>query len=193
MKKKIIFLLACTSLLFFVGSTIYTYAKYNSQSNHDIGTYIKKWKIKVNDKEIENNTELSELINVVFENNEHIAENKMAPGSNGSFEIELDYSNVEVSFEYEISIKDVTIADIAITKIEVDNEVIPSTNDYKISNVVNLNDNSNTSKIKKIKVYLSWKDDENATMNNTEDTNIAINNNSIDFDINIRFTQIREP
>lgn len=192
MKKKIFFLLACTSLLICIGSTIYTYAKYNSQSNHDIGTNIKKWKIKVNNKEIKNNAELNELINVTFENNEHTAENKMAPGSNGSFEIELDYSNVEVSFEYEISIKDVTIPDIAITKVEVDNELIPSTNDYKISNKVNLNDNTNTSKVKTIKVYLSWKDDENSTMDNTEDTNITINNNSIDFDINIRFTQIRE-
>lgn len=192
MKKKIIILLACTSLLFCIGSTIYTYAKYNSQSSHDIGTNIKKWKIKVNNKEIENNTEFSELINVRFENNEHTAENKMAPGSNGSFEIELDYSNVEVSFEYEISIKDVTIPDIVITKVEVDNELIPSTNDYKISNKVKLNDNTNTSKVKTIKVYLSWKDDESSTMNNAEDTNITINNNSIDFDINIRFTQIRE-
>lgn len=191
-KKKIILLLACLSLILCIGSTAYTYAKYNSQSNHDIGTNIKKWKVIVNKNQIKNGTTLNEPITAVFESKEHIAENKMAPGSIGSFEIELDYSNIEVSFEYEISIDDIAISDIEIYKLEVDGTEIAATDGFKISNQIDIQRDTDADKIKIIKVSLIWKDDETASMNNEEDTNIAINYSSIDFNVNLRFTQIKE-
>ena len=63
-KKKIILLFACLSLMFFIGSTAYTYAKYFSQTKRDIGTNIKKWNIKLNNQDIKNGANISNLINV---------------------------------------------------------------------------------------------------------------------------------
>lgn len=191
-RKKILLLFACLSLLLFITSTVYTYAKYYSQTNRDIGTNIKKWKIKVNNNDIKNGETLGEEISATFEGSEHIAENTMAPGSIGSFEIELDYSNVEVSFEYEIGIEKTEIEDIEIYKLEVDGTEITG-NGLTITNQIDIKNDTDTDKIKKIKVSLIWNDDENASLNNSEDTQIAINNNTIDFNISLKLTQIQEP
>ena len=193
-KKKIILLLACLSLLVFVGSTAYTYAKYFSQTKRDIGTNIKKWNIKVNNNDITTGTTLSDKITATFTGSEHIANNTMAPGSEGYFEINLDYSNVEVSFEYEISIgENNTVPDISIYKLEVDGTEIQGTG-LNISNTININTDNDTDKKKDIKVYIRWNDDEanGATLNNEEDTKVTINNDSLDFNVNLRFVQIQE-
>ena len=191
-KKKLILFLACLSLLVCIGSTAYTYAKYNSESSHDIGTNIKKWKVIVNGNDLENGSTLSENITANFKNNEHIAENKIAPGSIGSFEIELDYSNIEVSFEYEISIEDVAIADIQLYSLTVDDVEIETTDGFKVSNTVDIKNDTDDDKIKTIVVTLYWNDEDGSSMSNEDDTNVAIDYDSIDFNVNLRFTQIKE-
>ena len=193
-KKKIILLLACLSLIIFVGSTAYTYAKYFSQTKRDIGTNIKKWSIKVNNNDITTGTTLSDKITATFTGSEHIAKNTMAPGSEGYFEINLDYSNVEVSFEYEISIvENNTVPDISIYKLEVDGTEIEG-NGLNISNVININTDDDTDKKKDIKVCIRWNDDEanGATLSDEEDTQVTINNDSLDFDVKLSFIQIQE-
>lgn len=193
-KKKIILLFACLSLLVFIGSTAYTYAKYFSQTKRDIGTNIKKWNIKINDIDIKNGTTLSEGITATFTGSQHIAENTMAPSSEGYFEINLDYSDVEVSFKYEISIEEnTTVPDISIYKLEVDNTEIEG-NGLTISNEIDINSDTDDDKKKTIKVYIKWNDDESngATMSNEEDTDVAINNKTIDFNVNLSFVQILE-
>lgn len=193
-KKKIILLFACLSLLVFIGSTAYTYAKYFSQTKRDIGTNIKKWNIKINDIDIKNGTTLSEGITATFTGSQHIAENTMAPSSEGYFEINLDYSDVEVSFKYEISIEEnTTVPDISIYKLEVDNTEIEG-NGLTISNEIDINSDTDDDKKKTIKVYIKWNDDESngATMSNEEDTDVAINNQTIDFNVNLSFVQILE-
>ncbi len=193
-KKKIILLFACLSLLLFIGSTAYTYAKYFSQTKRDIGTNIKKWNIKVNDKDIKNGTTLSEGITATFTGSNHIANNTMAPSSEGFFNISLDYSDVEVSFKYEISIEEnTTVPDISIYKLEVDGVEIQGTG-LTISNEINIKNDTDTDKKKDIKVYIKWNDDESkgATMSNEEDTQVAINNEKIDFNVNLNFVQILE-
>ena len=106
-------------------------------------------------------------------------------------EIELDYSNVEVSFEYEIGIEKTEIEDIEIYKLEVDGTEITG-NGLTITNQIDINNDTDADKIKKIKVSLIWNDDDNATLNNSEDTQIAINNQTIDFNISLKFKQIQE-
>ena len=199
-KKKIVLLFACLSLMFFIGSTAYTYAKYFSQTKRDIGTNIKKWNIKLNNQDIKNGANISNLINVEFEGSEHVAANTLAPGSEGSFIIELDYSNVEVSFKYEISIDSsnildsegnpLTTNDIGISKLIVDDVEIPKGNGLKISNEVNIE--TETDKVKEIEVFLTWKDGDESELTNEEDTEIAVNNEDIKFKVNMDFEQITE-
>ncbi len=193
-RKKIILLFACLFLLIFIGSTTYTYAKYFSQTKRDIGTNIKKWNIKINDKDIKNGTNLEEEMTAIFTGSEHIAENTIAPSSEGYFEINLDYSNVEVSFKYEISIEqNDTVPDIKIYKLEVDGQEIQG-NNLSIENSIDIKNDTDLDKKKDIKVYIKWNDDEQngATMSNEEDTNVTINNREIKFNVNLDFVQILE-
>lgn len=199
-KKKIILLFACLSLILFIGSTAYTYAKYFSQTKRDIGSNIKKWNIKINNQDIKNGADISNQINVEFAGNEHVAANTLAPGSEGSFIIELDYSNVEVSFKYEISIDNSSIVDsdgnpleindISISKLLVDDVEISTGNNLSISNEVNIE--TETDKVKKIEVFLKWDDDEDAELSDEEDTEIVINNENIKFKVNMDFEQIED-
>ena len=193
-KKKIILLFACLSLLVFMGGTAYTYAKYYSQTKRDIGTNIKKWNIKVNDIDIKNGTTLTDQIVATFTGSSHIADNTMAPSSEGYFDLVLDYSDVEVSFKYEISIEEnTTIPDISIYKLEVDGIEIQG-NGLTISNSIDIKNDTSPDKKKNIKVYVKWNDDESqgATMDNDEDTKVVIENDTIKFNINLKFTQILE-
>ena len=78
--------------------------QYFTQTKRDIGTDIKKWNIKVNDTDIKTGMSLTDKITATFTGSDHIADNTIAPTSEGFFEITLDYSDVEVSFKYEINI-----------------------------------------------------------------------------------------
>lgn len=193
-KKKIILLFACLSLIVFIGSTAYTYAKYFSQTKRDIGTNIKKWNIKINETDIKTGMTLDNQITAQFIGSDHIADNTIAPTSEGYFEINLDYSNVEVSFKYEITIEqNVTVPDITLYKLEVDGTEITG-NGLTISNNIDINKDTDADKKKNIKVYLKWNDDENngAQLNNAQDTQVPINNDSIKFNVNLNFEQILE-
>lgn len=190
--KKIILLLAFLSLFVCIYEVATTYAKYFTQTTGSIGSNIKKWDIKVNGESIKNGYKLNNVITAYFENNKHTAKNKIAPDSEGYFLINLDYSNVDLSFQYEITIEDNDLVnDINIYKLEVDGQEITTTNNT-ISNTIDINDPNDTTKAKEIKVYIKWNDDENsgATMNNEEDTKVAIDYKTVDFNIGIKLTQL---
>lgn len=190
--RKLMLLLAFISLFVCIYQIGITYAKYFTQTTGSIGSNIKKWNIKVNGETVKNGLKLTNPITAYFENNKHIAENQIAPNTEGYFIINIDYSNVDLSFQYEINIEDNDIVnDISIFKLEVDGQEI-TTNNNTISNTININDPTDTTKTKEIKVYIKWNDDENtgATMNDEADTEIATNYNTIDFNIGIKFTQL---
>lgn len=191
-KKKLLLIMAFISLFICLYQVASTYAKYFTQTTSSIGSNIKKWNIKVNGESIKNGYKLTNPITAYFKPSEHIADNQIAPTREGYFIITLDYSNVDLSFKYEINIEDNDIVnDISIFKLEVDGTEITTTNNT-ISNNVNINDPNDTTKTKEIKVYIKWNDDENtgATMTNEEDTEIATNYETIDFNIGIKLTQL---
>lgn len=191
-RKKIILLLAFISLFICLYQVTSTYAKYFTKTTSSIGSNIKKWNIKVNGESIKNGYKLTNPITAYFEPNENIADNQIAPTREGYFIINLDYNDVDLSFQYELTIEDNEIVnDISIFKLEVDGMEI-STNNNTISNTVNINDPNDTTKSKEIKVYIKWNDDENngAQMNNEQDTSIATNYDTIDFNIGIKLTQL---
>lgn len=190
--KKIILLFAFLSLFICIYEVTTTYAKYFTKTTGTIGSNIKKWNIKVNGESIKNGYKLNNVITAYFENNQQVAENQIAPDSEGYFIIDLDYSNVDLSFQYEINIEDNDLVnDIKIYKLEVDGQEITTENNT-ISNNIDINDPNDTTKTKEIKVYIKWIDDENdgATMNDNEDTNIAVQYETVDFNIGIKLTQL---
>ena len=87
-------------LMFFI---VQIYAKYLTSAEGSTTLTIANWNILVNDLSIKNNTDISNSIVPVFPGNEHIASNIIAPTVEGYFDLNLDFSNADVSFKYEIN------------------------------------------------------------------------------------------
>ncbi len=191
-KKKVILILAILSLIFFLASTAYTYAKYYTKENGTIGSHIKKWDIKINNESIRTGTVLSNKITAYIDANENIARNKIAPGTYGYFLIDVDYTNVDLSFSYDISIEvDDTISDIESYMVEVDGEEYEAVDGHIVGTI---DVAAAGEKRKEIKVYLRWNDEESAgaTMDNEEDTQVTIDYESIDFNVAVQITQLAD-
>lgn len=188
-KNKIYLILAIISLIFCIYGTATTYAKYFTQLPGTQGYNIKRWNIILNNKDITNSNYLDEDITIAIDNQDHVADNQIAPDSTGSFIIDLDYTNVDLSFTYEITIKEnENLRDLVIEKIEADGVPLATT-DGTISGSVDID--STTNKTQQIKVFVKWNDDDlnGATMNNKEDTEVAINNENVKFKIGIKLEQ----
>ena len=96
--KKVYLLLALTCLLLLVSLIQSTYAKYVSKAEVGSNFAIATWNFKVNEQDINNNNDLSNVIVPVFENNPNIKDNVLAPTAEGYFDINIDHSSVDVSF-----------------------------------------------------------------------------------------------
>lgn len=191
-KRTIILVLALISLAIFLGSSAYTYAKYYTKEDSTIGSHIKKWDIKINNESIRTGTVLSQKINAYIEGNPNVADNTIAPGTYGYFLIDVDYTNVDLSFTYDISIEvNDTIPDIESYKVEVDGVEITAVDGHIIGTI---DINSAVTRTKEIKVYLRWNDAEStgATMTNEEDTQVTIDYEEIDFNVTVQITQIAD-
>ena len=101
--KKIIFLIIGILIVLAIFIVVQTYAKYLTSASGDTTMTIARWNILVNNLSIKNNTDISNSIVPVFEKNENIAEDIIAPTSEGYFDLELNFKDADVSFEYEIT------------------------------------------------------------------------------------------
>lgn len=190
-KKGIVILLAivfaCVSIIFI----IQTYAKYMSSAEGTANALIARWNIKVNTLSIKNNTDISAKIEPVFVPNEHIAQNVIAPTSEGYFDLEMDFTEVDVSFVYEItfSVNELSIVDdfIAVEYSVDGGSPIPFGEGEKIiTEQVNLDDVNRT---RTIRVYIMW-DSEDSTLQNIKDTAATKQVGQALIDVKISFKQV---
>lgn len=115
----------------------------------------------------------------------NLSDEKIAPGSNGSFEIEIDASGAETSVDYEIIIGEKNIPEkfkvYAETKNEFD-EVINKTKEYNsfydlaVENLFGKIEPELNNQIRRIKVYWYWQFD------NEDNSNIDSNNGTLFYD-----------
>ena len=100
-KKKIVLILLVTSTIVtaFLGGN--SFSKYAAQVQGQAVADVANWSFKVNE-----NTQQMATINLTSQNDEgKIAQNKIAPGTHGSFNIVIDASEAEVGIDYKIEIK----------------------------------------------------------------------------------------
>lgn len=193
-KKFILFLIGlCFGILFIIFVQIY--AKYLTSADGNTSLTIARWNIMVNDLSIKNNTDISNSIVPVFPGTEHISSNIIAPTVEGYFDLNLDFSDADVSFKYEItsgadensSVKDLVATGYSINdgeKVEFENYNEP------ISEIIPL---SSGIKTRKIRIYIMWNDNaDSQTMDNTADTLSTSSENPVLFHVNISFTQITD-
>ena len=152
-----------------------TYAKYMNTTQGNTNITIARWRILVNNQDIRNNPEITETITPVLLENEHIKPGVIAPTSEGYFDIVIDSSDVDVSFNYTItpSIQENScVKDLNVTGYSLNNgEIISVVDNAPISNNILYKDGITTTSIR---IHIKWTDDETATMDNKADTQTTI-------------------
>ena len=175
MKKKIIMVLAFTSLLIsfcFIGES---YAKYVTTIDNVASMSVARWRILVNNQDIRNNPEISETLTPTIIENEHIKPGVIAPTSEGYFDLIIDATDVDVSFKYTITPttpSDSCVKDLKVTSYSInDGEKINIDADAITNNILY----SDSERKLNMRIFIKWVDDETQTMDNKADTAITTN------------------
>ena len=176
MKIKSILIISAIIIILLFGSYLFqtTYSKFRKNLNSDTNISIASWNIKVNEESILGKSTLTSNIIPVFPGNEYVKENVIAPNATGYYDIVIDASSVDVSFNYIITptvSPNSDITDLIVTSYSIDNgDIIDYTDN--ISGSINYGNNQI------IRIYIKWDDSINNNMDNKDDTDIAINSNS---------------
>ena len=191
-KRKIFLLLSFLSLflcLYFVSDT---YAKYLTKASAGVTGQVAKWNIKVNNTNVRNNDTLTNVITPVFAGSQHVAANVIAPTVTGYFDLQLDASDVDVSFTYNISVaRNANLRDFVVTGYQVDsgttNSVDVSVETPTISDDILITD---TTRTHTIRVFIGWNDDaDTQELNNAQDTTVTGTYDNINLTVNLSFVQ----
>ena len=189
-KRKIIFFVALMSLFYCLTLMQDTYAKYISSADATAGLTIARWNILLNDQDILVSSNFSDTIVPTFEGTDNIKSDVIAPTAEGYFEIELDGTDTDVSFDYTISITKPntnTVDDLIITGYEIDGTSYTYDDEDDITGEILFDD---LDKVKNFTFYVEWDDNESTqTMNNAQDTQYAQNNESAYIHILLHFYQ----
>lgn len=207
MLKKVRFLLAFVALSICLCLMSSTYSRYVADTTSNVDVLFAKWQILVNTIDITDGTNSSISFTPVMDANTNVANNVIAPTSKGHFDVNIDPTNVDVSFKYDIalSIANENAPDIKITGYSLVPvgyvegtalEVIPIENNL-ISNTLifdKLTENFKFNPLS-IRIYFEWYEGENETMNDETDTTVGLNaakniNSNIVMNANITFEQL---
>lgn len=191
MKKKLILLVVLSIILclFFVQESL---AKYITAADETANISIARWKILVNDEDIRDENTVNTVINPVFLGNDNIAENIIAPTSEGYFDLIIDAREADVSFKYKISMsvnQNSSVKDLVATKYVVNGgePITMDINNQTIENTVLYGNNNSTINIR---VYIVWNDDDGSLMDNSADTLATTSGNSAMMNVSLNFTQV---
>lgn len=186
--KKIILLMLCVSILLCILTMQETYAKYSTSNNATSNMSIARWRILVNNFDIRNDLSASTVIQPVFSGNNNISDGYIAPTANGYFDILIDATETDVSFNYQISLNqnsDNEVIDLAITGYSINNGATQTYNN-NITGSINKND---VNKTMQIRVFVTWNDGEGSVMNNQDDTATTGENATAKLDVSLNFIQ----
>ena len=185
MLKKFKILLVIISLAVTLSLMSTTFSRYVSKATGTLDIAFSKWQILVNEVDITNSTSSSiDLTPVLFEN-ENIAANTVAPGTKGYVDIDIDPTNVDLSFDYSINleVKNEDVEDLMITKyaildsnyIEGDQiETIPL-QDNSINESLIYDKSIDNFKFEPftVRIYFEWYEGENELMDDKADSDIG--------------------
>ena len=97
-------MLACVIAL--IGGT---YSRYTSTGTASVTATIAKWSVKLGSEDI--STEAKNInVSFVYDDNDHVKNGKLAPGTSGYFDVEVDPTGSEVAVDYAFTVNTDTIA-----------------------------------------------------------------------------------
>ena len=182
------FVLIFICLFYLVQSS---YAKYKKDIEGDLKSSIAKWNIKVNDELITNKSKLTNNITPIFEGNEYVKDNVIAPGVEGYYDIIIKSNVSNYPFTYQINSNVSTssdVKDLITTKyiINPDTDNIEKTYSKETGITGTFTQNDTV----KIRIFIKWNDIIDTTMDNQKDTEVAIDSNSKALmEVKLKFTQ----
>ena len=189
--RKIILLFSFVSLFFCIVTINKTYAKYNTNVDGVTNISVARWHILVNNQDIRNNSTTSAVLTPTIIANPHVSENVIAPTSEGYVDLNIDSTDVDVSFSYTITpnVDDSSsVSDLVVTGYTLnDGELTTLSNGESITNNIYLSDNTNFTSIR---IYLKWDDSVTNQMNNTDDANATLSTENAKMKISLNFKQI---
>lgn len=205
LRLKILFILVTLAITVSLMSS--TYSRYVADTTGNLEGQFANWKILVNENDITNGNSSSIQLTPVIYNNDNVASNKIAPSSKGYFDIVVDASNVEVSFDYEVTldILNENIPDLLISEYSILNNNVNEDDDtverisvvdnkivgtLKYKNPATSSDDVFMFEPFTIRVFFEWYDGETATMSDEMDTLIGTSENEVlQIQANIKFVQ----
>lgn len=186
--------------VFFVIITIIniwgTYAKYYEEVGTNFSSNIKRWRFKINDKDIIEENEIEEYLNPKFLKNENINNDVIVPGTIGYFDFLIDYSEVDLDFfiQYDIiqtnvnknidfkilgyyvsdefDIENIEDGEFEINKItNIETKMINSREFEENDEIMNHGEaQQENEKKRRICIFFTWDDSENNNLNDIQDT-----------------------
>ena len=200
--KIILILLILSVTLSFMS---HTYSRYVVDTTSNIEVSFAKWQVLVNETDITDGTTTNLEITPVIEESSNVKANTIAPSSKGYFDIAINPTNIEMSFDYKVTLKllNENMPDILISKYaildedynEKDEITTTAIEENKIKGSLTFDNNTENVKFKPfiIRIYFEWFEGENEKMDDqkdTEVTNDALNNNTkLQIEANITFEQ----
>ena len=192
-KRKIFLLLALLCLftcLYFVRTT---YAKYLTSANGELQATIARWNIKVNNTTVRNNDTLTNGLTPTFVHSDHISDNVIAPTSEGYFTLNIDATDVDVSFTYTITISQSSeyslLTDFIVTGYSTDNgtTITPLSTPTLSADILK----TDTVRVKNLIIYVKWIDGAGSgeTMDNAADTAVTNAYETVTLNVAMTFTQ----
>ncbi len=199
-KCKILFIIASLALTLSLMSN--TYSRYVANTTGNLDMAFSNWQILVNEIDIiEENSSTIQISPVLLEN-ENIAENKVAPSTEGYFDINIDPTNVDVSFNYQVNIEvlNENIPDLIITKYAILDDTYTVGDEIVLENLENNTvsgnlkyQQGNTFKPFTIRIYFEWYDEADGVMTDEMDTEVghqaATENTTLQIAATIKFEQ----
>ena len=171
-KLKILLIISVILTIFLIYST---YARYFEELNTNYDINIKKWNLKINNIEIQTNKELTQLLQPNFIHNENMSDGIIVPGREGYFQVDLDYSQVDLPFDFKFEYKQNGInnlIDLEIFKYTIENSIEKEKEELTKEVIIPIDPNNKNDFEKKkiIKVYFRWNDNNLNKMDNYQDT-----------------------
>ena len=207
MLKKVKVLLFLVSLSISLCLMSNTYSRYVADATGNVEASFAKWEILVNTNDVTDGTASTIDFTPTIEENSNVANGKVAPSSTGYFDIDINPTNVDVSFTYSIalSIDTSVVTDLKINKYA----ILPSNyvegNEITFVDLIGTNINNTITYDNEnpdftgftpftIRIYFEWFEGVDETMDDTADTTVgntaAIENTSFTISSTITFEQV---
>lgn len=190
-RKKIFILIIIIILILLIYELIHIYAVFHSEIGADVKFTNGTWNIIVNGTQISKGVETEFVIDKISTTqNEHVENNKLAPGLSGSFSITINPENTDVSVIYDITLnkEKLTNSKLSIETIketQVGN-TLTQTGEDTYTGIIPLEEVKKGT-TNKIEMTVQWIDDEN---NNENDTKLGtVYNSKLEIPVTVHVSQ----